>query len=157
VRRWEDERWAGEVLDFFEYNTVDNGCKRGYILGMAEIKDLIGKTVTRIGNSPEYVNFITEDGKTFSLCHEQECCENVTVEDICGELDDLVGSPIVSASEETSKDVDPEGVKAPEGYHESFTWTFYRLATNKGTVVIRWYGSSNGYYSESVSFIEVGE
>lgn len=33
--------------------------------------------------------------------------------------------------------------------------TFYRIATAKGQVVIRFYGSSNGYYSESVSFAQL--
>jgi hypothetical protein len=74
----------------------------------------------------------------------------VSIEDICGDLQDLVGSTITQA-EESMSDENPEGLKVPE-YQDSFTWTFYRFATAKGSVVIRWYGESNGYYSESVSF-----
>jgi hypothetical protein len=92
--------------------------------------------------------FETIDGKTYKLYHEQDCCENITIESIVGDLSDLEGEPILMAEE----------VAGETGYDEHddhYTWTFYKLATRKGYVDIRWYGSSNGYYSESVSFCKV--
>ena len=85
----------------------------------------------------------------FALYHSQDCCESVTVENITGDLKDLIGSPLTMAEEVTSKE-NPEG--ATKEYQDSFTWTFYKLATINGYVDIRWYGESNGYYSESVDF-----
>jgi hypothetical protein len=113
-----------------------------------------GKTLTAItvSDDKERVDMVADDGKTYRLYHSQDCCEGVSVEDVCGDLADLIGSPLLVA-DEVESDKNPEGVT--KEYQDSFTWTFYKLATDKGSVTIRWYGWSNGYYSESVSFTEL--
>jgi len=73
---------------------------------------------------------------------------------IVGDLEDLKNSPLITAEEVTHSDENPEGVTAPE-YQDSFTWTFYKFSTRKGYVDIRWYGGSNGYYSESVDIHKI--
>ncbi len=113
-----------------------------------ELSAIIGLTFQKIEQSDEQIIFHTTEGRTFKMFHDQDCCEAVTVEDIAGDLDDLVGTPLVYAEERSQ--VDPNA-------SESGTWTFYYFATIKGSVTIRWYGSSNGYYSEDVSLVEVSE
>jgi len=117
-----------------------------------EIEELIGKTLSKIDKTEDEIIFHCTDGSVYNMYHIQDCCESVYVEDITGDLNDLLNSPILKASEDTNRDTNPEGVEI--GYQDSFTWTFYNLATFNGHVTIRWYGSSNGYYSESVSIIQ---
>lgn len=120
--------------------------------------ELLGKTLTDVYNvDDEEVFFHTSDGERYKLYHSQNCCDTVLVEDIAGDLADLVGSPILQA-EESSNSENPKVHGDPGEYQytdESRTWTFYKLATIKGSITIRWYGSSNGYYSESVDFARV--
>jgi hypothetical protein len=113
---------------------------------------LLGKTCTAVTKSEDEVVFTCNDGTKYRLYHNQDCCESVTVEDVIGDLDDLVGAPILMAEEVCSQDNPEDVVKE---YQDCFTWTFYKLATIKGYVTIRWYGESNGYYSESVDFEEI--
>jgi len=80
------------------------------------------------------------------LHHHQDCCESVSIEDIVGDLDDLVGTPLLVVEERVSNNEDG----TDDMYAESYTWTYYSFRTIKGSVDIRWYGCSNGYYSESV-------
>lgn len=95
------------------------------------------------------LEFTMADGDVFVMDHMQDCCETVTLEDISGDLEDLVGNPLLEAEEVSFSDETPEGFDAPE-YAESYTWTFYKLGTIKGCVTLRWLGESNGYYSEDV-------
>lgn len=113
---------------------------------------LKGKTLrsVRVSDDKDTIDFETTEGEVYRLYHSQDCCETVYVEDVVGDLSDLIGSPLLEAEEVSSAD-NPVDWK-PELQPESYTWTFYKLATVRGSVTLRWLGESNGYYSESVSF-----
>ena len=119
-----------------------------------EFSELLGKVFKSIKASDDQIDFITEDDVTYQMYHSQDCCESVYIESIVGDLQDLVGNEILLAEEVTSHE-NPEWYDATNKYQDSFTWTFYKLATRKGYVDIRWYGESNGYYSESVDLYKV--
>lgn len=109
---------------------------------------LLGQTLARCFRDGDTVEFHTAGGERFSLEHRQECCESVELVDVAGDLDDLVGSPLLMAEEASNSDDPPLYGPSPD----SHTWTYYRFATARGYVTLRWFGSSNGYYSESVDF-----
>ena len=108
---------------------------------------MVGKVFHEIVVGEDSLVFKCKEG-TFTFEHYQDCCESVTIEDVVGDFNDLLNEPMLLAEEVTSHE-NPEGVTKP--YQDSFTWTFYKFATRKGYVDVRWYGESNGYYSESVS------
>lgn len=97
--------------------------------------------------------FTTSNNEKFKLYHDQDCCESVTIEDIIGDISDLIGEPLLMAEEVSNIATPPN--RPIEYEPDSETWTFYKLATIKGSVTIRWYGESNGYYSESVDFVQL--
>lgn len=156
---------------------------------MSEFASLKGKTIKRIDGLEKYsetVTFKLTDGTTWILKYYQDCCASCSVEDVVGDVEDLIGTPILLAeevqSQEPSEEVqaerlakyeadrqryrdesgnEPWWLKKPSAANnwgqDSETWTFYKLATVKGYVTIRWYGSSNGYYSETATFHEKGK
>ena len=121
------------------------------------IEILKGKTLTKcyVTKSKEEMFFECDDGSIYELYHIGDCCEHVDIEDVCGDLSDLIGSPLVMVEEVChGNNITPECCEHKE-HEESYTWTFYKFGTIKGYVTVRWYGESNGYYSESVDFDQV--
>lgn len=131
------------------YRQCSSGCEND-----ADFESLVGKTITAIipceltskgiehcktlAKGVDVIIFTTECGKVYMMYHNQCCCENVQLEDFEGDVSDIIGSPILRAEESTNGD--------------EYTWTFYKLATIKGWLDLRWLGVSNGFYSESVEF-----
>jgi uncharacterized protein (TIGR02996 family) len=114
------------------------------------ISEILGKTIVSIdgkrGDKEIEIRLLT--GEIYMLQHFQDCCEHVYVEDIAGNFEDLIGRVVTMAEESSNRELPTDMY----GYSDSQTWTFYRLASVRGYVTIRFLGTSNGYYSERVSF-----
>jgi hypothetical protein len=116
-----------------------------------QINELIGKTFAKVYTEIETFEdkadllHFKNDNYHCVFYHDQDCCETVYIEDITGDLNDLIDSPIIKAEERVSENDYGED----DGH---YTYTFYEFATIKGSVTVRWYGTSNGYYSERVHF-----
>ena len=109
---------------------------------------IVGKTPTSIHQTTDEITFNFTDGSQCKFFHIQDCCETVEIEDVNGDWQDLIGNPLLVADERVSEDVPPRS----ECWDVSNTWTFYTFRGVGGSVDVRWHGSSNGYYSESVDF-----
>lgn len=118
-----------------------------------DVSVLMHRTITNLQqNGYDELLFTMDNGDRYIMYHSQDCCEYVRIEDIDGDLNDLVGSPILQAEEVTGETQD---AWEEDERQDSYTWTFYKFATIKGSVTLRWLGESNGYYSESVDFGKV--
>lgn len=131
--------------------------KSTWALKRIEIGDLKGRTLVKVSRHqdghPDLQDrqdtfcFEFAEGPRVFMLHEQACCEVVTLEDIIGDFNDLIGKPIKEANESSN-------CLNADSQAESETWTFYRIGAGYNNVVLRWYGTSNGYYSESVNLYE---
>lgn len=121
-----------------------------------ELYTLNGKTIKSITGlqiDSEEVRVFTVCGGEYLFYHEQDCCEDVALNDFEGDAQDLIGALILSAEE--VKGTIP--IRTTGYQEESTSWTFYKVETSKGGLWMRWLGESNGYYSESVEFAWVNK
>ena len=127
----------------------------GYNCERVEIKDLLNKVLKSVeitNVDPDYpgqndcVVFTTVNDEIYIMMHTQDCCETVYLESVDNNIDVLVGSQILVAEERSNSNDDSCG---------SETWTFYLIGTDDGLCNFRWYGSSNGHYSERVELYKI--
>lgn len=111
------------------------------------IEYLIGKIIDdiKINNNEDEIAFFLSNGELLVLYHEDDCCESFWLEDFDGEPYEICNCKIMSAEERISDD---EEKMSNHSYDDSITWTFYVIRSLRGTVTIRFCGTSSGYYSE---------
>lgn len=106
---------------------------------------VIGKRIIHVNGlkeNSERVRIYFEDGSKLEMYHEQDCCESVYLLDFDNDVSVLKFAKLLSIEEAVEDGNSRDG---------SSTWTFYKLTTDKGRMTMRWYGESNGYYSENVT------
>ncbi|QHJ84379.1 MAG: hypothetical protein [Bacteriophage sp.] len=109
------------------------------------IKGKIVSDVKGAEKGSEELSIVFSDGSSCLFYHDQDCCETVEIEDVAGDFSDFIGQPLTMVEERISEE-------GPGDWNDHITWTFYEFVCPKGSVTVRWFGSSNGYYSESVDF-----
>jgi len=122
---------------------------------MTELNEIVGKVIAKIegleqGSDEVYIS--TTDGSEYKFFHYQDCCEDVRLVDFDNDIENGSDALILSAEEVENSH---EHYSEEDDGLDSFTWTFYKIETNKGGLWLRWLGDSNGYYSESVDFEKV--
>lgn len=113
---------------------------------------LIGKKIRNVYVSEDEVIFRlnnneTNETITYTFTHFQECCENVFIEEIEGDLNNLCFETILDA----------EIFERHEDEFLSQTFTILKFRTKRDSYSVMWKGESNGYYSESISCIQKKE
>jgi len=110
---------------------------------------LKGQTIRKIiALSTGSLKIVTDKYK-YHLYHEQDCCENVRLVDVIGDVDNILNEEIIFAEEDG-------GANEPDWYGNNYndsshTWTKFVLGTKNANVEFWFLGESNGYYSESIS------
>lgn len=109
---------------------------------------LIGEVFTDVSGKRQDEEFIlTNDNFYVAIYVPDDCCNQGWLEDVDGDIKDLLESPITMFEEVGSRERDI-GYDSENHYQDSCTWTYYKIGSEKGSVTLRFVGTSNGYYCE---------
>lgn len=114
-------------------------------------ESLIGEVLTSIDidEKENQILLTTASGRQVMICHDQDCCESVEICGTDGDWKTLIGKPIQSVTaDEVNCDHEEDA--------DSRTRTSLIFRVDGATVISRWVGDSNGYYSECVDFKDIG-
>lgn len=114
---------------------------------MKEFKDLAGQSITKVEIEDEAIVLHLKGGGKCSLYHMEDCCELVHVDHVIGDWSKIIGRVITDAKEEHIGNDTPPNFPGID-HLDSYTWSNYEIRAPNANVIIRWYGSSNGYYCE---------
>jgi hypothetical protein len=115
-----------------------NKYTRSKTIDFASLKGLVPKSV----EVTEWKITLHLDNEVNVTLGHSEAMSSVSIESIVGDINDLVGEEILMA-EESKKSTEGN----VEDNNNAEFWTFYKLATRKGFIDIRFYG--DGYYADS--------
>jgi hypothetical protein len=90
----------------------------------------------------------TASGRKIKIYHDQECCEYVRIESLEGDFRDLIGKVIIEFEH-------LEEYEDSNDYGDHQTKTSLVFKVDGATVISKWVGDSNGYYSESVDLRDI--
>lgn len=112
------------------------------------LESLVGETLSYIDtDDSDEIMLTTTSGRKIHIYHQQDCCESVGIVDTVGNWHNLIGKVVIEAS----KDFDECNGECCD----SCTHTRLTFKVNDATVISKWIGESNGYYSEGVDIEEL--
>jgi hypothetical protein len=112
-----------------------------------ELADLVGRHVLGVQMTPgkDYVRFITTTGNLDYCCYA-DCCSESWVNHV-NDIDKLIDATVTRVEEADFYGM--LGAEPEPTRQESDDVLFHRIHTDKGTCLIEFRNSSNGYYGGS--------
>lgn len=119
-----------------------------------KFESLLGKTLNRVATDYDKLTFYCSDNSVYELVgSEKDWGSQCRLEDITEGYEDVLSDTLIVEAYMSQGEI---GEVEEYDDKEDSWWTFYRIITTKGTVVIRWcHYCESPYYSSEVYFNQI--